>query len=94
MAPPLETLHVHFQGTLYEVQEQLILQNQIESNFHMQDHESNSLDPSETTTNLFDCSNIRFTGTIRFGNYPGFCLDIGAQRSVVGQYQLNTIIHF
>ena len=77
---------------MYEVQEQSILQHQIENGFRLQENKSNYMVTAETTTNIFDSSNIHFVDPARLNSYPGFCVDIGAPRSVVGRDQLNTFL--
>ena len=43
---------------------------------------------------VFDCSHIHFSSACCSPNLPGFCLDIGAPRSVVGQKGLHKILAF
>ena len=48
--PSSQTHHVQLEETMYDVQEQSILQHQIENNFRLQENKSNYLVAAETTS--------------------------------------------
>ena len=76
--------NAHFEDAMYKVKEQEVLTEQIAHAFNN--------DTYSTHFSVVDCSRIHVANVPKGNACVGFCIDIGAPKSVVGMSQPNRIL--
>ena len=80
---------VHFQEALYELEEQEVLEKHVAAAFRDDEYKTHFVKPMQDDWETVDCSNIFLANVPSSADNFGFCVDIGAPRSVIGKPQLN-----
>ena len=83
-----ERAEVQFEESLYHVEESDTVQSHIEASTHGKIFDMQYATMAQPPIMRFDMSNTHFSDTV-IDYYPGFCVDIGAPRSVIGNKTLN-----
>ena len=83
---------VYFDETLYTVEEEDMYSAQLKPGFNSDAYNVLFTTDEIPSTNIVDCSNIHLTATKSSPEVPGFCIDIGAPRSVCGKRTMNKLL--
>ena len=83
---------VNFEERIYDVEEQDVLREYIERAYDSREHHTYFMQNAKPPSQTVDCSNI-YVGNAPKGKIcRGFCINMGAPKSVVEKLQLNCIL--
>ena len=81
--------HVHFEEAVYNIDEANAIESRFAASFQNEPYDIQFVKNAEEASAVFDCSHISPSQAPEELKQPGFCVDIGAPRSAVGQLQLH-----
>ena len=88
-----ESPHVHFDESIFNVEESTALEARFAASFENAPHDIHLVNTGEVPA-TYDCSHVRPSSESRTVSPLGFCVDIGALKSVVGQNQLKHTLQY
>ena len=91
---PEDEQHVSFDESVYNIADANLLQSHLNANMDQGQYEINYFRSQSITRKIFDCSHILPSQPKSSPSAPGFCVDIGAPKSVIGLPTLNRILRY
>ena len=85
---------VHFEESVYNVDECSAIESRFAAGFHNESYDIQFMSRAGTSPAVYDCSHVQPLHKVEERMMPGFCVDIGAPKSVVGNSQLNNILQY
>ena len=84
---------VQFDIFVFNFEESTELEARFAAGFEKAPHGVHFLNTKEASA-IYDCSHVRHPSESRSATPPGFCVDIGAPKSVVGRTQLKHVLQY